>query len=245
MAKRIRSLALDMAPDEGFPFHKHRRHQLSMAEGGFFTLIANGSAFVVPAMQAIIVPPEVAHAVQARDHTRFCSIYLSPDAGRFLPDRPVIMTLTPLLRELVLAAMKLPERYSPTGPSARLVAVIMDQLRGLTPEEGRKLPIPADPRLARIAAALLDNPADPRRLDDWAKFAAVSARTLLRLFHTETGMTFEAWRTQMRVASAIAWLTEGRRVSDVAFDLGYETPSAFIAMFRKQTGFSPRKYVMR
>jgi AraC-like DNA-binding protein len=121
----------------------------------------------------------------------------------------------------------------------------MDQLRSLPLDEGSKLPIPQDARLARIAVALLENPSDPRRLEDWARFAAVSSRTLLRLFQAETGMSFEAWRTQMRVASAIAWLTEGRRVSDVAYDLGYETPSAFIAMFRRQTGFSPRKYLMR
>lgn len=245
MAKRLRSVSLDLPPKQQLPFHKHRRHQLSMAEGGFFTVLADGAAFVVPAMRAIIVPPGVAHAVQAHALTRFCSIYLSPEVGRILPDRPVVVTMTPLLKELVLAAMKLPERYSPTGPSARLVAVVVDQLRGLTLEDEGRLPIPRDPRLARIAAALLDNPGDARLLDDWAKFAGVSSRTLLRLFHAETGMSFDAWRTQMRVATAIAWLTEGRRVTNVAYDLGYENPSAFIAMFRKQTGLSPRKYLMR
>jgi AraC-like DNA-binding protein len=38
-------------------------------------------------------------------------------------------------------------------------------------------------------------------------------------------------------------LTEGRAVTSVALDLGYYSPSAFIAMFRRALGASPIRYL--
>lgn len=246
MATRpVRSLALDLLPRAGVSLHEHRRHQLAIAGGGCFTVIAKGEAFIVPASRAIFIPAGIAHSIRNRGRTRLCGIYLAPEAVRRLPTACAVFETTPLLRELVFAAMGLPERYAPDEPAGRLVAVIIDQLRDLVPEKARRLPIPTDRRLAAIAGALIDDPADCRSLDDWARVVGASARTLLRLFQAETGLSFDEWRTQVRVSAAIAWLHEGRRVTDVALDLGYESPSAFIAMFRKQTGFSPRRYVSR
>jgi len=70
-----------------------------------------------------------------------------------------------------------------------------------------------------------------------------SARTLARLFVKETGLTFGAWRQQARLLKALEWLAEGRPVTAIAFDLGYESPSAFIAMFRRTFGVPPGRYL--
>lgn len=241
----VRSLALDLLPRAGVPLHEHRRHQLAIADGGCFTVIAKDEAFIVPADRAIFIPAGIAHSIRNRSQTRLCGVYLAPEVVRGLPTGCAVFEVSPLLRELVLAAMGLPERYAADEPAGRLVAVIIDQLRNLAPEKARRLPIPTDRRLAAIAGALIDDPADHRSLDDWAHIVGASARTLLRLFQTETGLSFGEWRTQVRVSAAIAWLHEGRSVTDAALDLGYESPSAFIAMFRRQTGFSPRRYVAR
>src|SRR5258708_29298891 len=69
------------------------------------------------------------------------------------------------------------------------MAVILDEIRTL-PVEPLGLPLPADPRLQRIARALIADPADARDLDAWARWAAVSSRTLSRRFVSETGFSF-------------------------------------------------------
>ena len=138
--------------------------------------------------------------------------------------------------------MALPDDYAADDPAGRLVAVIVDQLAAAPVATQGRVPMPAHPRLEKIVSGLIDNPADGRTLDAWARVAGASARTLLRLFRDETGLGFEEWRAELRVSTAIAWLSEGRRVTDIAFDLGYESPSAFIAMFRRRTGVSPRKF---
>lgn len=69
-----------------------------------------------------------------------------------------------------------------------------------------------------------------------------SGRTLARLFRREIGMTFGAWRQQARLIEALARLGTGEPVTHVALDLGYESPSAFTAMFRRSLGVTPSRY---
>jgi AraC-like DNA-binding protein len=45
------------------------------------------------------------------------------------------------------------------------------------------------------------------------------------------------------LVTAVARLAEGQAVTTVAYDLGYESPSAFIAMFRRNLGHTPGRYL--
>ncbi len=58
-------------------------------------------------------------------------------------------------------------------------------------------------------------------------------------------MTFGAWRHQVRLLKALEMLAGGHGVTAVALDLGYQSPSAFIAMFRRALGVSPGRYFAR
>lgn len=86
---------------------------------------------------------------------------------------------------------------------------------------------------------LLANPADERTLAEWGKQAGASARTLARAFLSGTGMTFGQWRRLARLRAALPQLAAGQAVGTVARHVGYQTPSAFVAAFRKETGQTP------
>ena len=75
-----------------------------------------------------------------------------------------------------------------------------------------------------------------------AKQVAASPRTLERLFQKETGMTFGRWRQQLRLLHALRLLAAGRPVSAIALEVGYDSPSAFIAMFKRTLGTTPYRY---
>ena len=55
-------------------------------------------------------------------------------------------------------------------------------------------------------------------------------------------MTFFEWRKQLRLLEAIDLLGQGKTVTSVALELGYNSPSAFIAMFRRSLGVCPGQY---
>jgi AraC-like DNA-binding protein len=121
------------------------------------------------------------------------------------------------------------------------VALILSELRGLQ-SLPLQLPMPRDARLRALCEALLGEPGDQRPLEGWAETINISARTLARRFQSETGLSFGAWRQQARVLDAMGRLGGGEPVTQVALDLGYESVSAFSAMFHRATGTSPSQF---
>jgi AraC-like DNA-binding protein len=119
--------------------------------------------------------------------------------------------------------------------------VILDLIQSLRVSP-LDLPIPIDARLRKIFHHLTEKPADNRTLADWGNKVGASDRTLARLFRSETGMSFRQWRQQVRILEALRRLGREEAVTTVALELGYESPSAFIAMFRKALGETPGKY---
>lgn len=231
----------DLAAGETIPPHRHRRDQLVYASEGVITVTTARGAFVVPPQRAVWMPGGVEHRIDARRAVAMRTLYLEPGGAAGLPAAVCVLHVTPLLRELILAAVAQPQAYRSNSPEERLMSVILDQIRVL-PVAPLALPMPADPRLRRVAEALLADPADDRALAHWAREAGASARTLARLFRRETAMSFRVWRQQLRLLRALEMLAAGEAVTTVALDLGYDSPSAFIAMFRRNLGTTPTRY---
>jgi AraC-like DNA-binding protein/quercetin dioxygenase-like cupin family protein len=232
----------DLVAGERIAPHRHRRAQLVHASAGVMTVTTGRGTFVVPPERGVWMPAGVEHRVDARTAVAMRTLYVDPLRARGVPADVRVVTVTPLLRELILAAVAGGNDYGEDDPRARIAAVILDRLRDLPPAP-LALPVPSDARLRAVAGALEREPADRRTLAEWARDSGSSERTLARLFRAETGMSFGAWRQQLRLMRALEMLAAGRSVTTVALDLGYESTSAFSAMFRRALGASPRAYL--
>jgi AraC-like DNA-binding protein len=187
------------------------------------------------------VPPRVTHAIRMTGEVHMRTLYFDPRTPTALPDACAVVGVSPLLRELVLRVVAFTRPYPRGGPEARLVAVLLDELAAARAAP-LHLPAPRDPRLRAITERLAADPADKRSLAAWARSAGASARTLARLFRRETGLGFAHWRQQARLLRALERLAAGDAVTTVALDLGYDSPSAFITMFRSRLGATPGRY---
>lgn len=66
------------------------------------------------------------------------------------------------------------------------------------------------------------------------------------LFHREVGKSFKKWLNSIRVEYAKRLLEEiDRPVIEVCLECGYNTPSQFIKMFKRETGMTPTEYRKR
>jgi AraC-like DNA-binding protein len=143
------------------------------------------------------------------------------------------------MRELVLHAVRLGMLRQSIPSEARLARVVVDQLETL-PTVPLQLPMPRDDRARRAAERLLLDPGEP--IDEAARVAGASKRTLERLFRSETAMTLGRWRQRLRLIEALRLLAAGQPVTRVALDVGYDSPSAFITAFRRELGTTPGRY---
>ena len=236
--------AIGMGHDTGVSGepHTHPKAQLILAVRGMVTCDVAHGLWMVPPQCALWIPGGMAHAVRSVGDTELYILFLDPDLADVAPRECCTVSITPLLRELVIAASNLPPLYDRDGPPGRLMQTMLDQL-AIAPVERLHLPLPSDPRLRGIADALIADPAKRATISHWARQAAMSERSLVRLVQRETGMTFGAWRQQFQIMLALERLAENVPVQTVALELGYESASAFITMFKKVMGQPPGKYL--
>lgn len=221
--------------------HSHLRAQLIYASSGIMRVDTPSGIWVVPPMRAIWVPPLVPHEIRANSTVRLRSLLMRADARPGLPDECCVIEVSPLLRELILRMIALSEGQSPVTPSLHLVELILSEIHetGTLPLH---IPMPQDSRVRRICQGILLNPSDTRTSAEWGANVGASARTLERLFQKQTGISFGSWRRQARLLAAMTQLAAGTPVANVAVDLGYESPSAFTAMFKRVLGHPPSQY---
>ena len=242
---KVAAMAKDFPPGHVVGEHVHERAQLVYAVSGVMRVTTRDGTWVVPTHRAVWVPPGEPHQIRMSGAVAMRTLYIAKDATASLPSRCGVIEVGPLLRELILAATDHPpDQPDPTGRMALIGALVLVELRSV-PVMPLHAPLPRDPRLVAVCRALIDDPARPEGLEAWADRVGASARTLARLFRAETGMSFAAWRQQTRLIEALARLAEGQSVSLVAHDLGYDSASAFTAMFRRTLGSTPSRYFER
>jgi AraC-like DNA-binding protein len=226
--------------EDELPVHSHRKSQLVLALRGGVTCEVPSGLWMVPPRCGVWIPGGMPHSNRATANASICFLYVDTSAAE-LPADCCTLSISPLLHELIRRMASLPPLYPPEGQTARLVTVLLDELVQMQTEQ-LHLPVTRHSKLRPIAAALMENPADRRTVTEWSEGVAMSERTLTRLVLAETGMTFGRWRQQLHIIVALQRLSSGASVQSVSEDLGYESVSAFIKMFKKALGKSPARY---
>ena len=237
--------------------HFHTDNQIIYPSSGVLTVTTRTGICVVPPRRALWLPVGQPHAFQAWGDAQVCAVLLPSDVNPLGLDRPTLLAVSPLMREVLIALTEPepepePEPEVESGPRAeaergsrpraeRLRAVLFDELEPAAVDPVL-LPEPRDDRLRAIAALLHEDPADDRSLAEFGRVVGAGERTLSRLFRAELGMGFPQWRGQLRLLHAAIRLLGGQTVQRVAYDCGYSSPSAFVAAFRRAFGTTPGQY---
>jgi len=236
--------ANDYAAGATFPEHAHRRGQFAFAARGTISLDTPEGRWLVPPQRACWVPAGIAHGMTMRGPVTMLNVFVAAEevAAVQLPARCGVHGVSPLLRHLLDDAVDLPAMYDESGRAGRLMQLLVAEIAAMEPLS-LHAPLPTDPRLVRTCQQVFDAPSIATGLDQVAAEAGMSRRTFTRQFRTETGVSFAEWRQQACLLAAIERLGDGQPITRVALDLGYASPSAFSAAFRRVLGDSPRRYV--
>lgn len=252
----VRANARRLAADSEIAPHVHAWAQVAIAVSGVARVTVAAGTYLVPSWRAVWVPPGVEHCLSAVEAAELRTLYIHQRAGHAGPGVPAaeqaawracrVLEVSPLLRELVLqldiaadaAADADPARLSRERLMGRLV---LDELRRAAPLQ-LGIALPQERRLRALCEAVLAEPTRHADLDGWAATSGASARTLARLFRTQLGTSFGAWRQQVLLARALTLAAAGRPMGVIAAELGYASASAFSAMVRRSVGAPPTRF---
>lgn len=216
--------------------HVHDRPSLIWSHASL-TLTTHIGSWPVPPERLTWVPAWTRFTLASAVARTATLILLDPGRARTVDRALAVLAPDPLLDALA-GRLRAEPLFRQLARHRRLLGVLLDLVRET----------PALPLLVRSAARTrFANLVEPSGQGPWpgprdlALAVGRSRRTIDRNFVQELGVTAGRWRRQQRWARAMALLADGIPVKDVALDVGYKSPSAFVAAFRREMGVTPKK----
>lgn len=222
--------------------HRHRRSQFLYAASGVMAVSTPDGAWVAPPERAVWIPAGIPHSVRMVGAVQTRSVLIEPDACQARGSICQVVGVSPLLRQLLVAAADVPADYDEGGRDGMVMALLIAEINR-APLIPLAVPFPSHPALARRCQAFLDRPQATATIDEWAAAVAMNRRSFTRLFRRETGMSFAEWRQQACLSVALPRLAAGEPVTAIALDLGYDGPGNFSTMFKRVVGVPPSRYL--
>jgi AraC-like DNA-binding protein len=222
------------------PPHSHPHGQFTYVRHGLIGLRTETEVWINETKRLFWIPPGLSHASHSRGPVDGWLVWIAPEYARALPQQVCVLHASSLLVASLERLGTLTERQH------RMADILLElvQFELLhTKTDTLKLRLPSSARLLAWAMAFLEAPCIKASIDDAASEVGMSRRAFTRHFHSQTGSTFSQWKRLAVVQRATERLAEGSSVTAIAFELGYENPSAFIAMFKALRGASPRQFL--
>ncbi len=238
----IRFKELDYIAGEILPVHEHEEGQVLFARAGIMEVKADRQLIIVPSSRLVWVPPGVGHSIRFRTDTKMRTAFIDPNVLDNTFERISIFQASGLFREIIIKIVE--DNFCEKDYKNLLESVLIKELSSLR-SEPFSIKLPIDVRARRVADALLTDPSNSAKIDEWADLAACSAKTLSRLFVKETGLSFQLWRRHLRLLLIHELLEKGTSITTAAHAVGFSTSSALTEAHTQTFGFPPSKLLKK
>ena len=225
--------------------HMHREAQLVYAARGTMQVTTPKGRWLVPPDRAVWVPALLEHAIDVLADIEMRTLYfdlawLGRETRSASLDCEFVVRVSPLLHQAILALFDDGRARERTSLLLKLIMLELDRAE----DSATFIPLPQEPRCRRAAMIVLGDPTGAHEIEALAREVGTSARTLSRLFSSETQLSFKSWCQRARIAAAIEKLSVDANVSvkQLAADLGYASVPAFSHAFRQVTGRTPTEF---
>ena len=226
--------------------HAHEAAQMIYVTQGVLRVLTPSGIWMLPPFHALWLPPAILHELQSIGETQMRSAYVNirPEQGLENWTTCRVVQVSDLLDALVKALCASSIDDADRRAEHAIPLFFLELARAPTILTG-SLPLPEDRRLRALCEQLLSYPENTDTIELWSERVGASPRTIARVFREETGLSFAQWRQQLRLSEALARLALDVPITTIATELGYQSTSAFISMFKKTLGATPQRFLKR
>ncbi|BCI53316.1 AraC family transcriptional regulator [Mycolicibacterium litorale] len=228
-------------------WHSHDVHQIEYAIGGVVEVETASGHYLVPPQQAAWLPMGLEHQATMNADVRTVAVMfdsaLIPDGG----DRARILAVSPLLREMMIYALRWPIERAHSDPVSDAFFQTLGNLviEALDHEAPLSLPSSEHPIVA-AAMTYTKEHLQSVTAEEVSRAVSVSERTLRRLFSDELGLSWRTYLLHARMLRAMALLAApGQSVQETSTAVGFDSLSSFTRAFTQFCGETPSAYRRR
>lgn len=224
------------------PLHHHEQDLFVFVQSGYLRCYVDQGYWLVPAQSAIWIPAGQAHSNDYKKETHVAFAFIKKNDQ--FATQTKLLSIPSWMRELLLY---LASHEYPTSSDRLQDQMAHVFLQGLKQAEALNFfaPLPSQEGLKQMAEQIMHQPQQRKKLTQWAEEFHCSERTLARRILTHTGLSFSKWQQLLLVLLAIQQLSNEKTIKQISFDLGYESTSAFIAVFKKHVKMTPKQFYQR
>ena len=232
-------------------WHSHEVHQIEYAIGGVVEVETDSAHYLLPPQQAAWLPAGLDHQATMNPDVKTVAVMFDRDLVADPGDRARILAVSPLIREMMIYALRWPIDRSPGSAEdervsddffrtlAQLVSEALDH------EAPLSLPTCEHPIVA-AAMVFTKEHLDSVSADEVSREVSVSERTLRRLFQDKLGLSWRTYLLHARMLRAMALLAApGQSVQETASAVGFDSLSSFTRAFTQFVGETPTTYRKR
>src|SRR5271168_712577 len=181
IARPVIAIGSEYPPSFELETHQHRRGQLLYAASGVVAVSTPQGAWVAPPERAVWIPGGTPHAVRMVGPVSTRSVLIEPGVCGALGPACRVIEVSPLLRNLLVAATQLPREYDLNGRDHLVIELLLAELER-APVIPIAVPFPTTRELAYKCHTFLENPTPHDTIAHWADELKVSRRGFTRLF---------------------------------------------------------------
>ena len=221
------------------------RHYLLYALEGTIRLEADGQRWTLPPARAALIRAGNPITITVLSKLTSASVLFSPDFMDAPEQMLTVFEMSPLARELVRECREWgPESDVLSSFAKRIFETLADVVHRLALAPTKcVLPSPKSPLLAKAVELTERIAASNPTFEDIAVQTNQSPRALARRFSSEMGMTWREVLRHIRIMKAVEVLaTTDAQITEIAFEVGYDSMSGFNAAFKDLMQMNPTQY---
>jgi AraC-like DNA-binding protein len=226
----------------------HPCHQLVYAAAGVLHLQVGDGEWLLPPQRAAWIRAGTRYRLHAAEPVALRVSCLPPALAEAPAKECGVFDVTALAREMLLAAVRWgPDRTAGDDRANRFfLALAALAVEWVSESREYRLPKAQSRELEAAMTYALENLTQEPTIDEAARIAEISPRTLARRFQEEASTTWRDFLHDARMMRAMEMLADRKNsVTDAAYGVGFNSLGAFTRAFVDFTGERPRDYRRR